>query len=54
MMDAETVAQMGYDALMKGKIIIIPGFMNKMMAKCVRFIPRKIVTKIVRSMQEDK
>ncbi|MBJ7295012.1 MAG: short-chain dehydrogenase [Anabaena sp. LE011-02] len=54
MMDAETVAQMGYDALMKGKIIIIPGFMNKLMSKCVRFIPRKMVTKIVRSMQEEK
>jgi uncharacterized protein len=54
MMDAATVAQMGYDALMKGKIIIIPGFINKLMSKCVRFIPRKMVTKIVRSMQEDK
>jgi short-subunit dehydrogenase len=54
MMDAETVAQMGYDALIKGKTIVIPGFMNKLMSKCVRFIPRKLVTKIVRSMQEDK
>jgi uncharacterized protein len=54
MMDAQTVAQMGYDALMAGKTIIIPGFMNKLMSKCVRFIPRKIVTKIVRNMQEDK
>lgn len=54
MMDAETVAQMGYNALIKGKTIVIPGFMNKLMSKCVRFIPRKLVTKIVRSMQEDK
>jgi short-subunit dehydrogenase len=54
MMDAETVAQIGYDALIEGKTIVIPGFANKLMAKCVRFIPRKIVTKIVRSMQEDK
>ena len=54
MMDAETVAQIGYNALIQGKTIVIPGFMNKIMSKCVRFIPRKIVTKIVRSMQEDK
>jgi short-subunit dehydrogenase len=54
MMTAETVAQVGYDALMQGKTIVIPGFMNKLMTKCVRFIPRKIVTKIVRSMQEEK
>ena len=54
MMTAETVAQMGYDGLMRGKTIVIPGFMNKMMSKCVRFIPRKLVTKIVRSMQEEK
>ena len=51
MMDAETVAQIGYNALIQGKTIVIPGFMNKIMSKCVRFIPRKIVTKIVRSMR---
>jgi short-subunit dehydrogenase len=54
MMDAETVAQIGYDALMRKKTIVIPGFINKLMSKCIRFIPRKIVTKIVRNMQEDK
>jgi short-subunit dehydrogenase len=54
MMDAETVAQMGYDALMRGKTIIIPGLLNKILAKSVRFFPRKLVTKIVRNMQEDK
>ncbi|BAY17922.1 short-chain dehydrogenase/reductase SDR [Anabaenopsis circularis NIES-21] len=54
MMDAETVAQIGYDALMKGKTLVIPGLMNKFLAKIVRFVPRKLVPKIVRSMQEDK
>lgn len=54
MMDAETVAQIGYDGLMQGRTIIIPGFVNRLMAKSIRFIPRKMVTKIVRSMQEDK
>ncbi|WP_413172229.1 SDR family NAD(P)-dependent oxidoreductase [Anabaena azotica] len=54
MMDAETVALIGYDALMRGKTIVIPGLLNKILAKSVRFFPRKLVTKIVRSMQEDK
>ncbi|MFN6513359.1 MAG: SDR family NAD(P)-dependent oxidoreductase [Nostoc sp. CreGUA01] len=54
MMDAQTVAEIGYRGLMKGKTIVIPGFINKLLAKIVRFVPRKLVTKIVRSMQEDK
>ncbi|MCC5637063.1 SDR family oxidoreductase [Nostoc sp. CHAB 5844] len=54
MMDAQTVAQIGYHALMKGKTLVIPGLMNKFLAKIVRFAPRKVVPKIVRSMQEDK
>ncbi|MDF5706837.1 MAG: SDR family oxidoreductase [Nostoc sp. S4] len=54
MMDAQTVAEIGYRGLMKGKIIVIPGFINKLLAKIVRFVPRKMVTKIVRNMQEEK
>ncbi|QLE54792.1 SDR family oxidoreductase [Nostoc sp. TCL26-01] len=53
-MDAQTVANIGYQALMKGKTIVIPGLINKMLAKSIRFIPRNLVTKIVRSMQENK
>jgi uncharacterized protein len=53
-MDAETVANIGYQALMKGKTIVIPGLINKILAKIIRFIPRNLVTKIVRSMQENK
>ncbi|WP_375512304.1 SDR family NAD(P)-dependent oxidoreductase [uncultured Nostoc sp.] len=54
MMDAQTVAEIGFRALMKGQTIVIPGFMNKLLAKSVRFVPRKLVTKFVRNMQEDK
>lgn len=54
MMDAATVANIGYRALMDGKTIVIPGIINKLMAKSVRFIPRNLVTKIVRKMQENK
>lgn len=53
-MDAETVAKIGYHALMEGKTVVIPGFKNKILAQSVRFAPRKLLTKIVRSMQESK
>jgi len=54
MMDAATVANIGYRALMEGKTIVIPGLINKLMAKSVRFVPRNLVTKIVRKMQENQ
>jgi len=53
-MDAETVAKIGYRGLLEGKTVIIPGVKNKIMAESVRFTPRKMVTKLVRSMQENK
>ncbi len=51
-MSAETVAKAGYEAMLKGKTMIVPGLMNNLMAQSVRFTPRKMTTKIVRDMQE--
>ncbi|MUG97286.1 SDR family NAD(P)-dependent oxidoreductase [Scytonema sp. UIC 10036] len=51
-MDSETVAKIGYTALMEGKTVVITGIKNKILAASVRFSTRKMVTKIVRSMQE--
>ncbi len=53
-MDAETVAKIGYRSLLEGKTVIIPGVKNKIMAESIRFTPRKMVTKLVRNMQENK
>ncbi|MBD2593628.1 short-chain dehydrogenase [Nostoc sp. MBR 210] len=53
-MDAETVAKIGYDALFDNKTVVVPGLKNKLLSESVRFTPRKLVTKIVRSMQESK
>ncbi|MFM2063898.1 MAG: hypothetical protein RLZZ507_3569 [Cyanobacteriota bacterium] len=52
MMTTETVAKIGYDSLMANKTIAIPGIRNQILARSVRFAPRNIVTKIVRSMHE--
>lgn len=51
-MDVQTVARIGYDGLMRGKTIVIPGFKNKLLANSIRFIPRKWVTATVRNVQE--
>ena len=51
-MDAATVAKIGYRGLMKGKTVVIPGVKNKILAWSIRFTPRNMVTQIVRGMQE--
>jgi uncharacterized protein len=51
---AREVAEYGYRAMMKGKAVAIPGFMNSVMATSVRFIPRSLVVKAARKIQENK
>ncbi len=46
---AEFVARIGYDALMKGKTIALPGMMNGMLPLLVRIAPRSYITKFMRS-----
>jgi short-subunit dehydrogenase len=53
-MDARTVAEDGYRALMAGKPVVISGFKNWVIAQSVRFSPRKVVTAIARATQESK
>ena len=51
-MDAKTVAEDGYRALMAGKTLAISGFKNWLVAESVRFAPRKMVTAISRWVAE--
>jgi short-subunit dehydrogenase len=51
-MDVQTVAKIGYDGFMKGKRIVIPGIKNRLLACLVRFLPRKLVTDMVRYVQD--
>jgi uncharacterized protein len=53
-MDARTVAEDGYRALMAGKPVVISGFKNWLLAQSVRFSPRRLVTTIARKTQEAK
>ena len=51
---AREVAEFGYKSMMKGKAVAIPGIMNSIMATSVRFIPRSLVVKASRKIQENK
>ena len=52
MMDAATVAEAGYKALKRGKLIEIPGLVYKFAPWFARFAPRNVVTRVVRSQHE--
>ncbi len=51
-MDARTVGEDGYRALMAGKPVVISGFKNWLLAQSIRFSPRSMVTAIARKIQE--
>jgi len=51
-MDAASVARKGYRGLMSGKVMVIPGFRNWLLAESVRFSPRRLVTAISRRILE--
>jgi hypothetical protein len=51
---AKEVAEYGYKAMMNGKAVAVPGFMNKLGAEAVRFFPRAWVVKIARYMTDRK
>ncbi|MEW9667790.1 SDR family NAD(P)-dependent oxidoreductase [Ammoniphilus sp. 3BR4] len=53
-MDAKTVAQIGYEALLQGKTTVIPGVKNQILASSVRVMPRRLVAKVVRRLQETR
>lgn len=42
-MDAPTVARAGYDGMMRGKALVIPGFRNKLIPVAARLAPRPMI-----------
>lgn len=42
------LAMFGYQKMMKGSIVVVPGFINKFMSKMVHLVPRKVVTSIAK------
>jgi uncharacterized protein len=54
MPSAREVAEYGYRAMIRGKAVAIPGIRNSIMATSVRFMPRSLVVKAARKIQENK
>lgn len=48
----QEVAKYGYDAMNKGKVVAIPGNINKFLSKLPRFISRRTATAVIRKIQE--
>jgi short-subunit dehydrogenase len=47
-MSAASVAEAGYRAMVRGKLLEIPGVHNKVGAQSIRIAPRRVVLKVVR------
>ncbi|MEI6899132.1 MAG: SDR family oxidoreductase [Bacteroidota bacterium] len=52
MPSSKEVAEFGFNAMMKGKRVVIHGMKNRLLAASVRFTPRKMITSMVRKMSE--
>ena len=49
-LEPSKVAKTGYKALIKGKRVAVPGLSNKLQVLLIRFIPRKLITKLTEKM----
>jgi short-subunit dehydrogenase len=47
-MSAARVAEIAYRALMRGRPLIVPGWMNKLMVQAYRFLPRRLLARMAR------
>jgi hypothetical protein len=52
MMSAQQVAETGYTALMRGQAVVVPGFVNQLLAFSVRITPRWLTRRIARRLME--
>jgi uncharacterized protein len=50
LMSSAAVARAGYDAMMAGRRLMVPGVMNKIVMQSVRVSPRRLVLSIVRAL----
>jgi short-subunit dehydrogenase len=53
-MEAADVAEAGYRGLMRGRVVVIPGFANKLLAFIVRFVPTGFTAAVIRRVQRDR
>jgi short-subunit dehydrogenase len=51
---SRSVAEAGYEAVMAGRVVCIPGASNKLSAIAPRLLPRAVIRKAVRAIQEPR
>jgi uncharacterized protein len=51
-MDADDVARAGYQAMMEGRRLVIPGVANRIMVESGRLAPRSVLARITRILQD--
>ncbi|WP_114782867.1 SDR family NAD(P)-dependent oxidoreductase [Botryobacter ruber] len=54
MADAASVARAGYEGLMAGDVVVVPGLKNKLTALSARLAPRSFLRPAVKSIQEKR
>jgi len=53
-MGSAEVARAGYEGMKRGRRVVIPGIKNKLLTQSIRVSPRRMVTMIVRKLQESR
>ena len=48
------VARTGYEAMKRGRRVVVHGLINKLLTQSLRVTPRRVVTLIVRKLQENR
>lgn len=52
--DARSVARAGFDGMMAGKVVVIPGINNKLTVFSTRVVPRSFMRRMVKRIQEKR
>jgi short-subunit dehydrogenase len=53
-MTAEAVARAGHAAVMRGDRVVVPGLVNKVVSQTGRFVPRRMLARIVAGLNRDR
>jgi hypothetical protein len=53
-MSSMDVARAGYEGLMKGKLIVVPGFSNKVIRVASKLAPRRMLARVAGKMNRDR
>ena len=54
MMDAATCARIGWDGMLRGRRLVVPGLTNRATLVAPRLLPRRLMTRVVARVQEPR